>query len=312
MGNNVCQICGYKGGSGHSAVSVHIVKKHGLTCEEYFDKYLRTSPDEGICKTCGNKTVLISFIYREFCSQKCKGSFISKKNWQNPEYRKIMSGSSKKLWENPEFFMKMSNLMKERWKNPEFSSMMVENTKLMINEKWSDPNFVESVSKSKIEMWKDPEYRRMMSINSSKKAKEKWDRDVEYREMMTELAKRMNSDPSINFGYTRINRSKGEVELFNFVQSFADAVSCQKIFLNEEEKEKYNFTFVVPDVLTGNKIIEFNGDYWHNLPDRIESDMRRTEFLKSRGYIIFIVWEHEWYEDKHIKEKVRNFVLNEN
>lgn len=74
--------------------------------------------------------------------------------------------------------------------------------------------------------------------------------------------------------------------------------------------------FAKPDYMLGNKIIEFNGDYWHMNPkfyspdstrkiifgceDTItaqeiwDNDRKRKEALERLGYTVFVVWEDEY------------------
>lgn len=44
-------------------------------------------------------------------------------------------------------------------------------------------------------------------------------------------------------------------------------------------------------------VLECNGDYWHNLPDKIERDKSLEEYVKSTGRNIIFVWEHEINDD---------------
>ena len=71
-----------------------------------------------------------------------------------------------------------------------------------------------------------------------------------------------------------------------------------------------------PDYVLGNKIIEFNGDYWHcnpkfyNVEDFVprfgtttaqsvkevwESDYNREQEFKRLGYEVLTVWEDDYY-----------------
>lgn len=40
-------------------------------------------------------------------------------------------------------------------------------------------------------------------------------------------------------------------------------------------------------------VIECNGDYWHNLPNRMERDKELEKYVKSKGKDILWLWEHE-------------------
>lgn len=49
------------------------------------------------------------------------------------------------------------------------------------------------------------------------------------------------------------------------------------------------------DVLfkSSNLVIEWDGDYWHNLPGRQAVDKRKTTYLRSKGLEVIRFWEHE-------------------
>lgn len=74
--------------------------------------------------------------------------------------------------------------------------------------------------------------------------------------------------------------------------------------------------FAKPDYILSNKIIEFNGDYWHANPKFYKStdfisypterilasevwlrDAKRLNAVRDLGYKIFIVWENEFNSD---------------
>lgn len=68
-----------------------------------------------------------------------------------------------------------------------------------------------------------------------------------------------------------------------------------------------------PDIIIGNLIIEYFGDYWHMNPSIYDSkyklpsgqsasekwneDEKRLESLKNAGYCVMIVWEKQWKEN---------------
>ena len=45
--------------------------------EEYFNKYLRTSEQEGKCVICGKPTRFRNFVYSTCCSQSCRNTWIN-------------------------------------------------------------------------------------------------------------------------------------------------------------------------------------------------------------------------------------------
>ncbi len=77
-----CEICN-KTFKSKKGLSSHVKQmKDHPSPEEYYNKYIRKSPDDGICPTCGKKTNFISIDkgYAIYCSVKCCSS--------NPEIKK--------------------------------------------------------------------------------------------------------------------------------------------------------------------------------------------------------------------------------
>ena len=57
---------------------------------------------------------------------------------------------------------------------------------------------------------------------------------------------------------------------------------------------KFYIDFYIPSLKL---VIECNGDYWHNLPNRIERDKELKEYVESTGRRIIFIWEHEINDD---------------
>ncbi|MEX2090832.1 MAG: DUF559 domain-containing protein [Candidatus Paceibacterota bacterium] len=74
----------------------------------------------------------------------------------------------------------------------------------------------------------------------------------------------------------------------------------------EYKKQVPLFDKFIVDVLFPKQklILEIFGDYWHNLPRTVSKDAWKREFLKTRGYQIEEIWEHE------IKQNGAEPVLN--
>lgn len=84
----------------------------------------------------------------------------------------------------------------------------------------------------------------------------------------------------------------------------------------------------IVDMIFKNKIIEFNGDYWHGNPaiyksgqtlkfpqevitvDSLwEKDKRRIEYLTESGYEVLIIWECDWRLEKDtVISQVKSFI----
>lgn len=81
-----------------------------------------------------------------------------------------------------------------------------------------------------------------------------------------------------------------------------------------------NGNIMQPDFILGNKIIEFNGDYWHRNPkiytdDLVTEDVKsiwkvddyRINSLRNLGYSVLVVWELDYNKNP---EEVLNTCLN--
>jgi hypothetical protein len=65
------------------------------------------------------------------------------------------------------------------------------------------------------------------------------------------------------------------------------------------------------DFKMGNKIIEFDGDYWHSKQEQMEKDKIREEYLTGKGYFIKRVKESEYRANKeYIINECLNFLKN--
>lgn len=65
------------------------------------------------------------------------------------------------------------------------------------------------------------------------------------------------------------------------------------------EKHKPVLNITLPDILfTEKKIAVFaDGDYWHNLPNKIEKDKIINQKLVQNGWIVLRFWEHEIHDN---------------
>ena len=65
-------------------------------------------------------------------------------------------------------------------------------------------------------------------------------------------------------------------------------------------------TIINIDFMYGDKVIEFDGDYWHSTENQKEKDRLRDEYLISNGYQVLRIKESEYKKDK---EKIINECL---
>ena len=129
----------------------------------------------------------------------------------------------------------------------------------------------------------------------------------------------------------RINKLKVNGSLKNFKKfniSKAEIELCY--LLNGESQfliENDDNSFYLYDIKIGeNKLIEYNGDYWHCNPnkwkannfnksiqmyakDKWYKDRIKIENAKNKGYDILVIWEEEWKADKNkVIQKCKEFI----
>ena len=79
------------------------------------------------------------------------------------------------------------------------------------------------------------------------------------------------------------------------------------MFYAHTEKIKIFFT----DFKIGNKIIEFNGDYWHSLEKVKKRDEIKKEYLINKNYLILEISENYYLNNKNeVIEKAIQFIIN--
>lgn len=50
---------------------------------------------------------------------------------------------------------------------------------------------------------------------------------------------------------------------------------------------------------------EYNGDYWHSLPERRERDAQKIIMCHSKGVELLHIWESDW---KHHNQETKDFI----
>jgi len=93
--------------------------------------------------------------------------------------------------------------------------------------------------------------------------------------------------------------SKGEIEVGDFIGVIYDG----PILRNDRTVLPYNLEIDIylPELGLG---IEYNGEYYHNLPGMPEKDGRKKEYMKELGITYVPVWERYWTngDQKRVKE----------
>ena len=147
------------------------------------------------------------------------------------------------------------------------------------------------------------QYQKQLSAKSRKFRGKQHSESVKTRisESMKLQAKKVGYDKMISrFGEKLVGpRSKGEKECFQELKNLLGNIQAS-VYV-----EPY-----IADMLVGsNLIVEYYGDYWHRNPkyyqaadlvgehtaEQIwEKDRKRLEYLQSKGYVTYVIWEHDW------------------
>jgi hypothetical protein len=61
-----------------------------------------------------------------------------------------------------------------------------------------------------------------------------------------------------------------------------------------------DMTIINVDFKLNNKVIEFDGDYWHSKKEQIEKDKKRDDFLLKKGYHIKRIKEKDYKNNRDI------------
>lgn len=211
------------------------------------------------------------------------------------ETKKRLSEAGKKRYTDPVEREKQSQRMKEMWTDERKESVREERSK-----RWEDPDYRERVitantgrkrkqaTKSKIsekakERWADPTFREKMKL-INKEAAQKRDMSGENNGM---YGKHHTEDARLKVTTALWKRVKDHLNPLEL--SVAKTLNSLNI---KYEPQKiigfYLVDFYIDDL---NLIIEVDGSFWHDKPERKQRDKRRDAWLRSKGYKVIRLTE---------------------
>ena len=87
-----------------------------------------------------------------------------------------------------------------------------------------------------------------------------------------------------------------------------------KVFVRKQDK-KLNFVenkqVYFCDFWCNNKVIEFDGTYWHSIEGAAERDRKRDQYFTFRGILVLRIKEEDWYSDpQQVIENCLSFLNN--
>jgi hypothetical protein len=283
-----CLECGMK--FAHNiALGIHISQNH-FTAEEYYIKFLKKSEEEGFCKWCKAQTTFNSIQegYNNFCyNTSCNVNYYNK--YENRH--ECGEAISKALIESQNMPNQIGYWTKKGYTEEQAKALVSErqttNTveKIMRREK-CDINEATEKRKEITKKWLDSFPRQNYSNVS--------------QELFWEIFVQVKNDYKEVYFATILNGDK-----------VSDGTNNE--FRIKTDTTIRSLDFYVKDV---NKVIEFNGYYWHGQKNKFYDETRdkqRFEELKRLRLDVLVVNELDYYADKSkIIEECIRFIKNGN
>lgn len=94
----------------------------------------------------------------------------------------------------------------------------------------------------------------------------------------------------VNKNYTR---SKGEIELYDYIKTICSAAE----FSNRTVIAPFELDIYIPTLRIG---IEYDGDYWHNLPNMVKRDSIKNTYCVSNNIELIRIKESDWLKNKQL------------
>ena len=164
--------------------------------------------------------------------------------------------------------------------------------------KWNNYEFVFKMSKKDVHYCYDRSLEWYQKIFGIERGKEKYEQYIKSRK-------------SGNNSFSKVSQKffNELVEICNLDKSkcyFATNNEEKQFILSEEYSKEIGKMYIRPDFVVGNKIIEFNGTYWHKNTQEI--DFKKKCFYESQGYEVLTIWENEDWDSalKRAKEFINS------
>jgi len=279
----------------------HILEKVYCNRECYKKEKQDRNSSTKTCENCGiefnkaPKNTWEFFKNQRFCNHKCYSDSLKGKTSLESSAR------MKELWRNPEFKEKMLNRPAHSEETKRKIGIAFKGRKLTDEHKLKISKAVKGVNHPLYGKKMPPEaIRKMSEKKSGKPLSEK------HKKYLSKLFTGRRLSESTRKKLSDITKDKWANDR-QFVEKVLAGLSNKEGTSIERKVakilEELNIEFEKQKVISrsivdfyipnGNKIIEADGDYWHNLPGAKERDLRRDSFLKDKGYRILRITETE-------------------
>lgn len=129
--------------------------------------------------------------------------------------------------------------------------------------------------------------------------------DVYIRKYGEELGLKLYRDKLLRW-HSKMKTSEFELDMINMIFAWFELDESECMFAGNYKSENMGLLENIPDFIYENKIIEFNGDYWHRNPKKFdptkptnikvhERDAKIIEGYKKAGYEVLVIWEYDAY-----------------
>jgi hypothetical protein len=285
----VCKECGFKS----SELATHIINKHNMSVDEYKNKHkvatIKSQKSIDRLKGANNPAYQHGGKYSPFSDKFIKGiTDIEETKKKAKQNKKILNKDTTKI----DYWLEKTNGDESE-------------AKKLLSERQSTFSLDKSIKKYGIEE----------GTEKWNKRQEKWKKTLDEKPL--EEKQRINR-LKLGNGYSV---SKAEKELIEILKLYNFSPEHQFSLFNEENKKQYIY-----DIRIGNKIIEYNGDWWHCNPliynenyyhPRIKlfaKDIWKKDNLKikyaEQNFEVFIIWETDYKNDKQgIIQKCLTFLM---
>lgn len=284
----ICQICSFEGQG--KKFSNHLTSEHKISSKTYTLKYLRS--DYKGCLNCGAETRYVAFDFKKYCKNcsdvamkeggKKGGKSVS---WNKGKTKKTdtrikgMSGSSNSFW---------GRKHKEETKN-----------RISMSKQLGSVEVLERIMK------RNKDFEILTPIN------EYFNRQRQYLDFKCKKCSFVCKKTLQAFERGSLcpkcyplNKSKSEIELFEYVKSlgFNDVISGDRNTIKPKEID-----ITLKQISFG---IEFNGLYWHSeVVDSTKKDdlLNKTIMCKEKGIKLMHIFSDEWEFKRDIcKSMIKN------
>ena len=307
-----CAIC-HKTFKNLNALCTHFQKLHKLSAKEYYDRFLKT-PDEGICKACGNPTKFSNKLktgYNQYCSNYCS-THSSDRNQKIVDSRRkngnwFPNGVSSRADTRDNYIRKHGH---DYLYNTEESKELhrIRNTEYVFKK------YQEEIHRQNCELI---EYNNLLYKCHCNTC----NTDFYIMNQALKIRLILHTPLCTNCNHISGITSDGENSLYNFIteNTNVNVIRNDRKILNGKELDIY-----LPEL---NLAFEFDGKYWHADPrfyepdtiihsgitakDIWEQDHKKDLLCENKGILLVRIKEYDWLHNQDAeKNKILNIISN--